>query len=735
MSVLDATTGAFPRVERLLEESWEDRARRASRRELRSESLAAAAFALAAVSLLVVAGAPGFDPLAAGVLVAGYAVVSRIEFPVGAGYVVPSQLVLVPMLVLLPPATVPALAAAGLFCGALLDLALRRGHPERLLFSLPDAWHAVGAALVFVAAGSPGPDELRAPVLVGAFAACCAFDLLSAMVREAGALGIRPQVQARVFGLVWTVDACLVPVGYLAAVQAGDGPGAVGLVAPLSGLLLLLARDRRRRIDMAHGRLELVRHERTRLQSAVRRLGEAFAAKLDLQSVLAIALRASVEALDADAGRLSFAAGGQRVELTEPEDQTDLVPAAGPQGPVHVGEHWAMTLPLDPPDEALRAHGSITIARRDRPFEPDEVTLFTELVERVRTAASEVLAHRRLQEQALTDQLTGLGNRRQLRQDLDGCFAGGREGLLALFDLNGFKHFNDRHGHLAGDRLLERLGVALSAAVTPGGTAYRLGGDEFCVLLPYERASAATELGAAAAALTESGDGYTITTAYGVVLLPHEAADADAALQVADERMYAQKRGRDVTGQRHAADALMDALASRAPGLRNHAAEVGALAVETGRRLGLDERALGELELAAELHDIGKVAVSDAILEKPGPLDELEWEIVRRHTVLGQELLEATEALRPLAPIVRASHERWDGGGYPDRLAGDAIPLGARIIAVCDAYDAMTSDRSYRRRLPGDLALQELAETAGSQFDPEVVDAFLSGRRRIGQPA
>jgi diguanylate cyclase (GGDEF)-like protein len=316
-----------------------------------------------------------------------------------------------------------------------------------------------------------------------------------------------------------------------------------------------------------------------------------------------------------------------------------------------------------------------------------------------------------------------------LRQDLEGRFSGEQEALLALFDLNGFKHFNDRHGHLAGDRLLERLGVALSASVAPAGTAYRLGGDEFCVLLPYARGSAATELGAAAAALTESGDGYAITTAYGVVLLPHEAADPDAALQVADERMYAQKRGRDATGQRHAADALIDALASRAPGLRDHAAEVGALAVETGRRLGLDERALEELELAAELHDIGKVAVSDAILEKPGPLDELEWEIVRRHTVLGQELLEATEALRPLSPVVRASHERWDGGGYPDRLAGADIPLGARIIAVCDAYDAMTSDRAYRRRLPGDLALQELAATAGSQFDPDVVDAFLSGRR------
>jgi diguanylate cyclase (GGDEF)-like protein len=506
-------------------------------------------------------------------------------------------------------------------------------------------------------------------------------------------------------------------------------------VAPLSGLLLLLARDRRRRIEMAHGRLELVRHERTRLQSAVRRLGEAFAAKLDLESILAIALRASVEALDADAGRLAFDGAGRRLELTEPDAVTDLVPVAGPHGQDHVGEHWSMTLPLDPADEDLDGRGTITIARRGRRFQADEVALFTELVERVRTAAGDVLAHQRLQEQAMTDQLTGLGNRRRLKQDLEACFDGRRDALLALFDLNGFKHFNDRHGHLAGDRLLERLGAALAAAASPSGTAYRLGGDEFCVLLPYGAAGAATELGGAVAALTESGDGYTITTAYGVVLLPHEAADPETALQVADERMYAQKRGRDATGQRHAADALMDALASRAPGLRDHAAEVGALAVDTGRRLGLDDHTLGELELAAELHDIGKVAVSDAILEKPGPLDALEWEIVRRHTVLGQELLEATEALRPLAPIVRASHERWDGGGYPDRLSGDAIPLGARIIAVCDAYDAMTSDRSYRRRLPGELALEELAATAGTQFDPDVVEAFLAGRRRIGQPA
>jgi HD-GYP domain-containing protein (c-di-GMP phosphodiesterase class II) len=134
---------------------------------------------------------------------------------------------------------------------------------------------------------------------------------------------------------------------------------------------------------------------------------------------------------------------------------------------------------------------------------------------------------------------------------------------------------------------------------------------------------------------------------------------------------------------------------------------------------------IDELARAAELHDIGKVGLPDAILDKPGALDPDEWEFVRRHTILGERILSAAPALRPVATIVRASHERWDGRGYPDRLGGEEIPLAARIVAVCDAYEAITSDRCYRQARSAEVACRELTREAGRQFDPQVVAAFL----------
>jgi HD-GYP domain-containing protein (c-di-GMP phosphodiesterase class II) len=135
---------------------------------------------------------------------------------------------------------------------------------------------------------------------------------------------------------------------------------------------------------------------------------------------------------------------------------------------------------------------------------------------------------------------------------------------------------------------------------------------------------------------------------------------------------------------------------------------------------------IDELARAAELHDIGKVGLPDAILDKPGALDPDEWEFIRQHTILGERILSAAPALRPVATIVRASHERWDGRGYPDRLCGDEIPLAARIVAVCDAYEAITDDRCYREARSAEVARTELLRESGRQFDPEVVAAFLS---------
>jgi HD-GYP domain-containing protein (c-di-GMP phosphodiesterase class II) len=157
-----------------------------------------------------------------------------------------------------------------------------------------------------------------------------------------------------------------------------------------------------------------------------------------------------------------------------------------------------------------------------------------------------------------------------------------------------------------------------------------------------------------------------------------------------------------------------------------HLVGVAELALAVAREVGMDGEQLDELARAAELHDVGKIAIPEEILRKPGPLDPDEWAFVRRHTVIGERILGAAPALRPVARIVRSTHERWDGGGYPDGLAGDEIPLGARIVAVCDAYEAMVSDRPYRPALSPDLAVDELRAHAGTQFDPKVVEVFTA---------
>jgi two-component system, cell cycle response regulator len=326
---------------------------------------------------------------------------------------------------------------------------------------------------------------------------------------------------------------------------------------------------------------------------------------------------------------------------------------------------------------------------------------------------------------ALTDPLTGLWNRRKLLSDLDGLLESEEPGphLLVLYDLNGFKRYNDSFGHPAGDLLLARLGRKLAASVGPNDCSYRLGGDEFCVLaeIPADRMEAL--LSETSAALAERGEGFDISTAFGCAFLPDETTDPAAALHLADQRLYAQKYQSLVrNGQPHRA--LVQALYEREPGLEDHITSVTRLTLAVARELGLDKPSLEELEVAAQLHDIGKLAIPDATLTKPGPLDDHERQLIEQHTVIGQRILSASPAYGPIALIVRATHERWDGSGYPDGLAGAQIPLAARIIAVCDAYSAITSSRPYRSRLSHEPALAEIAGHSRTQFDPMVVETF-----------
>ena len=226
-------------------------------------------------------------------------------------------------------------------------------------------------------------------------------------------------------------------------------------------------------------------------------------------------------------------------------------------------------------------------------------------------------------------------------------------------------------------------------------------------------------------ALTEHGEGFQIENSFGAVMLPEEATDASQALQIADERLYAQKHSRRGESDRTMAP-LLEALARHEPDLQAHLVGVTALAVESGRVLGLRRDELDELARAAQLHDLGKLAVPDEILQKPGPLDEREWAFIRQHTIVGERILRASPALRSVATVVRSSHEHWDGSGYPDGRAGEEIPLAARIVCACDAYDAMLATRPYREALAREEALNELMRLAGQQFDPGVVRVLVA---------
>ena len=339
--------------------------------------------------------------------------------------------------------------------------------------------------------------------------------------------------------------------------------------------------------------------------------------------------------------------------------------------------------------------------------------------------------------EALTDSLTGLGNRRRLVQDIERALAGdgAPATVLAMFDLDGFKLYNDRFGHMAGDTLLARLAHKLEGAVSGHGRAYRLGGDEFCVLVDSAAEHAKGLVRAAEGALADRGDGFHVSCSCGVVSLPDEADTTILALRLADDRMYEHKDGRRGSARHQARSVLLGVLREREPALHEHLHLVGGLAAAVGARLGMTAEQLDEVTRAAELHDIGKAAVPDAILKKEGPLDEDEWLFMRRHTIIGERILAEAPALVPVAKLVRSSHERWDGSGYPDGLTGDAIPLGARVIAVCDAFNAMTSDRPYSSALSDERALAELRRSAGTQFDPDVVEAFCDEWAETRPPA
>jgi diguanylate cyclase (GGDEF)-like protein len=340
---------------------------------------------------------------------------------------------------------------------------------------------------------------------------------------------------------------------------------------------------------------------------------------------------------------------------------------------------------------------------------------------------------------ANTDSLTGLGNRRRLTARLQGAIATASTDnpvLLALYDLDGFKTYNDTFGHPAGDALLVRLSHRLAETLEGIADAYRMGGDEFCIVAQLTTPGDGFHVAAQAAdALNEHGEGFAVSASYGAVLLPTETSDPTEALRTADQRMYARKGFSRLSAPRQATDVLMQMTAERNAELGQHVTSVTELSASVARNLGLSTEQIDNVKRASALHDIGKLAIPEDILEKPTPLTAEEWEFVRQHTVIGERILAAAPSLAGCAKIVRSSHENWDGTGYPDRLEGEQIALEARIIAACDAFEAMTTTRPYREARSTEEAIAELRRCAGTQFDPNVVKALVAALEQQHQHA
>ena len=328
---------------------------------------------------------------------------------------------------------------------------------------------------------------------------------------------------------------------------------------------------------------------------------------------------------------------------------------------------------------------------------------------------------------AYTDPLTGLHNRRQLVADLENHLARAsaeHPALLVLCDLNGFKVYNDTFGHPAGDALLARLGTALKRDLGHNGRAYRIGGDEFCILAASGRNCTDEVISISLRALSEHGDGFSITASYGAILLPAEASSPTEAMRAVDLRMYENKNSGRMPADAQTTNALMRAMRERDPDWARRIALTADLAGQVCRKLGLPPADEARIRQAAQLHDVGKVGIPDDVLHKPGPLAPEEWAFLQQVPSIGERITASAPALAGLAPLIRSARERYDGTGYPDRLAGDDIPLGARIIAGAAALAAMISTRPYAAPRSPAAALAELSRGAGTQFDPQVVAAL-----------
>ena len=384
------------------------------------------------------------------------------------------------------------------------------------------------------------------------------------------------------------------------------------------------------------------------------------------------------------------------------------------------------------------------------------------LVESVALEAGTALQNARLYseaaERANRDSVTKLFNHRavqeQLHATLARCRRSGGQFSIVMMDLNNFKFFNDTYGHPVGDDVLRNVARALEEASRESDVLGRYGGDEFIIMLPDTDAQGTLDACARIKTALDArylepvaGTRLPISISFGWSSFPADGENVLDLLTAADQHLYNHKRGdasrlisgaktanqdelrrlknRAVGGSFGVLDALVTAIDNKDHYTRHHSEEVTYLALLVARELGYSEQELEAVRISGLLHDVGKIAVPDDVLRHPGKLDREQWEIMQQHPVFGALIVKDVPHLDAVGDGIRYHHEKWDGSGYPENLAGEAIPAMGRLLAMPDCYSALTTDRPYRKGWTPQAALEEIAKCAGTHFDPHLCAIFL----------
>jgi len=512
--------------------------------------------------------------------------------------------------------------------------------------------------------------------------------------------------------------------------------------------------------------------ERTRQLATLHEIATAASTTLHPGEVLEIALEKTLSAMRADAGAIwlkeegkgfsmathkGFPTGEMARDLLTQEEAECLHGRTCRAIELHP-EHPAVQTVYVPLRCRNRILGVFAAARKDTPFEEEE----EELLESVALEVGVALENARLYSQALrtadTDFVTGLLNHRAIQQRLKMEFGRAQElndtFAVIMMDLDNFKLFNDTYGHPAGDQVLKRIAVMLLSVCQWPHIVGRYGGDEFIAILPSADAGQARAI---AQTIRERilregfhtyGDDHVIpiSLSFGIALYPEDSRNRYELLTIADANLYRSKAQGGVvilseenphmTSEMRSVqqftllDALISAVDNKDHYTRRHSEEMTEYSLMIAEGLGLSEETMRTIRIAGLLHDLGKIGVPDHILRKPGRLTPEEFEAMKQHPVLGARIVSGLTDWDATLDGIRYHHERWDGFGYPEGLKGEAIPLLGRLMAVADAYSAMTTDRPYRKSLPPEAALLEIQRCSGTQFDPTMVEAFLQAMCR-----